>query len=63
LQTLSDAYGILIMVENEQLGKVHFTGNLTNYSLFPQLEYICTSTQTSYEINGSQIIIKGNQTR
>jgi len=63
LQTLSDAYGILIMPENEQLGTVHFTGDLTKYSLFTQLEYICTSTQTRYEINGSQIIIKGNQTR
>lgn len=63
LEKLSDAYGILIMPENEQVGKVHVTGDLSKYSLFTQLEYICTSTQTKYEINGSQIIIKGNQTR
>jgi len=62
LQTLSDAYGILITVENEDLAGRHFTGNLSTYSLFTQLEYICKSTQTIYEINGSQIIIKETRT-
>jgi hypothetical protein len=61
LQTLSDAYGIVIFSENEQLGSTHFTGDLSKYSLFSQLEYICTSTQTKYEISGSQIIVKENQ--
>ncbi|OQP59622.1 hypothetical protein A3860_36705 [Niastella vici] len=62
LQMLSDAYGILITVENEELAGRHFTGNLSTYSLFTQLEYICKSTQTIYEINGSQIIIKETRT-
>lgn len=62
VQTLSDAYGIIITVENEQLGRRHFTGNLSTYSLFTQLEYICKSTQTFYEINGTQIIIKETRT-
>jgi ferric-dicitrate binding protein FerR (iron transport regulator) len=62
LQTLSDAYGILITVENEQVANYHFTGDLSKYSLFTQLEYICKSTQTIYEINGSQIIIKETRT-
>ena len=62
LQTLSDAYGILITVENEQVANYHFTGDLSKYSLFSQLEYICKSTQTIYEINGSQIIIKETRT-
>lgn len=61
LQTLSDAYGIMIVPENEQLGRLHITGNLSTYSLFTQLEYICKTTQTRYEINGSQIIVKENQ--
>jgi transmembrane sensor len=61
LQSLSDAYGIVIIPENEQLGSIHFTGDLSKYSLFSQLEYICTSTQTKYEISGSQIIVKENQ--
>jgi ferric-dicitrate binding protein FerR (iron transport regulator) len=62
LQSLSDAYGILINTDNEQLGKRHFTGDLSKYSLFVQLEYICTTTQTTYEINGSQIILKDTRT-
>lgn len=62
LQSLSDAYGILINTRNEQLGTRHFTGDLSKYSLFAQLEYICKTTQTTYEINGSQIIIKETRT-
>ncbi|WP_207513784.1 FecR domain-containing protein [Longitalea luteola] len=62
VETLSYAYGILITVENEQLGRRHFTGDLSTYSLFTQLEYICRSTQTFYEINGTQIIIKETRT-
>jgi ferric-dicitrate binding protein FerR (iron transport regulator) len=61
LQSLSDAYGIMIVPENEGLSRYHFTGDLSKYSLFTQLEYICKSTQTTYEINGSQIIVKENQ--
>ncbi|MBO9204542.1 MULTISPECIES: FecR family protein [Niastella] len=62
LQSLSDAYGILIKPETEQLGHRHFHGDISKYSLFSQLEYICKTTQTSYEINGSQIIIKETRT-
>lgn len=62
LQSLSDVYGIVIKTENEQLGTRHFTGDISTYSLFSQLEYICKTTQTSYEINGSQIIIKDTRT-
>jgi transmembrane sensor len=62
LQSLSDAYGIVIKTETEQLGNRHFHGDLSKYSLFSQLEYICKTTQTTYEINGSQIIIKDTRT-
>jgi hypothetical protein len=62
LQSLSDVYGIVIKTETEQLGNRHFTGDISKYSLFSQLEYICKTTQTSYEINGSQIIIKDTRT-
>jgi transmembrane sensor len=62
LQSLSDVYGIVIKTETEQLGNRHFHGDLSKYSLFSQLEYICKTTQTTYEINGSQIIIKDTRT-
>lgn len=62
LQSLSDVYGIVIKPETEQLGNRHFTGDISKYSLFSQLDYICKTTQTSYEITGSQIIIKDTRT-
>lgn len=61
LQSLSEAYGIVITTENTFIGELHFTGDLTNHNLFVQLEIICKSTQTTYEINGSQITVKRNQ--
>jgi ferric-dicitrate binding protein FerR (iron transport regulator) len=61
LQTLGDAYGIIIIPENEQIGNYHFRGNISQYGLFTQLDIICKSTQTTYEINGTQIIVKENK--
>lgn len=61
LQKLSNAYGINIVPENDDLAAWHFTGNISNYDLYTQLEIICKSTQTAYEINGTQIIVKRNQ--
>jgi ferric-dicitrate binding protein FerR (iron transport regulator) len=62
LESLSEVYGIVIKPETEQLGKRHFTGDISKYSLFSQLDYICKTTQTTYEITGSQIIIKDTRT-
>lgn len=61
LQALSDAYGILITTEDASVATLHFTGDLSKHNLFTQLEIICKSTQTTYEVNGSQIIVKRNQ--
>lgn len=58
LQALSNAYGITITTENATIATLHFTGDLSKHNLFTQLEIICKSTQTTYEINGSQIIVK-----
>lgn len=58
LQALSNTYGITITTENATIATLHFTGDLSNHNLFTQLEIICKSTQTTYEINGSQIIVK-----
>jgi len=63
LQVLSNAYGIVILPENEQIGNYHFRGNLSQYSLFTQLDIICKSTQTTYEINGTRITVKENQNK
>jgi ferric-dicitrate binding protein FerR (iron transport regulator) len=63
LQSLSNVYGINITCENEQLAMRHFTGDLSHYNLFTQLDIICKSAQTTYEVNGTDIIIKDNQNR
>ena len=58
LQALSDAYGIPVTSADAAIAGLHFTGDLSKHNLFVQLEIICKSTQTTYEINGSQIILK-----
>lgn len=63
LQSLSNVYSINITCENEQLAMRHFTGDLSHYNLFTQLNIICKSAQTTYEVNGTDIIIKDNQNR
>jgi ferric-dicitrate binding protein FerR (iron transport regulator) len=63
LQALSNIYGINMVTENEQIARYHFTGNLSGYNMYTQLDAICKVTQTTYEINGTQIIIKENQNR
>ena len=63
LQALSNIYGINMVTENEQIARYHFTGNLSGYNMYMQLDAICKVTQTTYEINGTQIIIKENQNR
>jgi transmembrane sensor len=61
LQALSDAYGIPITAEDTPIATLHFTGDLSKHNLFTQLDIICKSTQTTYEVNGSQIIVKRNK--
>lgn len=58
LEILSRAYGISITTESEKLGLYHFTGNISKYDLYKQLDIICQSTQSVYEIKEDQIIIK-----
>jgi len=63
LQALSNIYGITMAAENENVARLHFTGNLSGYNMHTQLDVICQVTQTTYEINGTQITIKENQNR
>jgi ferric-dicitrate binding protein FerR (iron transport regulator) len=63
LQILSNIYGINMVAENENVATLHFTGNLSGFNMYMQLDAICKVTQTTYEINGTQITIKENQNR
>lgn len=57
---LEKAYSIEIIPENPAVSRCLFTGDVSGVDLFTKLRIICLSTGTSYEINGTRILIKGN---
>lgn len=59
LRDLQSSYGVRIVLEDNDLGYCTFTGNLTDVDLFKKLKIICLTTQSTYEIVGTDIIIKG----
>ncbi|MBN8719208.1 MAG: FecR family protein [Sediminibacterium magnilacihabitans] len=56
---LEKAYGIEIVVENTNLYNCVFTGDISVSDLFTKLKIICLTTNSSFEINGTKILIKG----
>ncbi|WP_342083666.1 FecR family protein [Dyadobacter sp. OTU695] len=56
-QRLKDAYGVDIVVSGEAVNECTFTGDLTNMSLFDQLDLICQSNDGSYEVQGTRILV------
>jgi transmembrane sensor len=59
LNELSEVYGIDINTETKNLDNCHFTGDITRQDLYKKLDIICQSTRSSYEVKGTEIIIKG----
>lgn len=57
IQWLEDAYGVDIVVSGEAVSECRFTGDLTNMSLFDQLDLICQSNDGSYQVQGTRILI------
>lgn len=58
LQVMSKAYNLEITAESEKLRRLHFTGNISQYDLYKQLEIICRSTKCTYEVNGEKIVLR-----
>lgn len=58
-EELGKAYGIEIVVENTNLNNCAFTGDLTSQDLFTKLKIICLTTNATYEITGTRILVKG----
>lgn len=56
---LQRAYGIEIITDNPALDKCLFTGDVSGNDLFTQLKIICLATHSSYELNGTRVLIKG----
>lgn len=59
LAQLEQAYGINIEVENEQQNNCPLTADLTNQPLYTQLDIICAALKSTYEIQGTTILISG----
>ena len=59
LDKISKWYVLDILVENENIYQCRFTGDISNESLLNKLQLICESTNLSYEIKGTKILIKG----
>lgn len=53
------AYGIDIVVENEQQNNCLLTADLSNQSLYNQLDLICAALKAQYEIQGTIILLSG----
>lgn len=56
---LEKAYGIDIVIENDAVDTCLFTGDLTDLSLFEQLDLICKSVNASYERRGTTLFVRG----
>jgi transmembrane sensor len=57
--SLEKSYGIDIVVENENINKCLFTGDVSRQDLYTLLDIICKSIQASYEVKETKILIKG----
>lgn len=58
-QHLIKRYGIDIVVENDNINNCLFTGDISDNNLYNKLKIICLTTNASYEINGTTILVKG----
>jgi len=59
LKSIELNYGINIKTTNENIYNCEFSGNLNNEDLYNKLKIICIATRSSYEINGTTILING----
>ena len=63
VEKLEKAYGIEIILENEELGNCLFTADITEQPLFTKLDLLCSSLNATYEVRGTKILIMGSGCR
>ncbi|GAA3970339.1 hypothetical protein GCM10022246_23630 [Pedobacter ginsengiterrae] len=56
-KTLTDAYGIEIKSYNEEILAYTFTGDLSKKGLYEQLDLLCGSISSKYQIEGTSIVV------
>ncbi|GAB2530719.1 FecR family protein [Spirosoma aerophilum] len=59
IEQLADAYGLTIKLENENQNECPLTADLSDLSLYAQLDMICAATKSSYTVQGTTILISG----
>jgi len=63
LKSFEMNYGIDIKAENEHIYDCEFSGNLVNEDLYDKLKIVCLATNSTYQIIGTTILIKGEGCR
>ncbi|MBB6004279.1 FecR family protein [Arcicella rosea] len=56
---LEESYGVDIVYDEEVMSKCSITAKLGDEPLFEKLKWICSITESSYEVSDGQIIITG----
>ncbi len=59
LNDLRNEYKIDFIVENENINRCYFTGDITEQSLYNKLDLLCQAIQANYEVRGTSIVIDG----
>ncbi|MHA4847293.1 FecR family protein [Flavitalea antarctica] len=58
VRDMEKEYGISIILGEEKLSTLRFTGNISSLDYYTKLKTICKSLGTAYEIKGSRILIQ-----
>lgn len=58
-QRITDVYGIDMDLAGTDLASCTFSGNLSRYPLYTQLDLICAAINASYHVRGTHILISG----
>ncbi len=56
---LEIAYGLDILVANEEVANCPITADLTTQPLYTKLNIICAALRASYEVKGTNILLTG----
>jgi hypothetical protein len=59
IESFKTLYGIEIVVEDENMYKCHFSGDISDLNLYVKLDIICQALNASYEKKGMKIIVRG----
>ena len=60
ISKLEKAYGIQIVLSNDEMNDCPMTADLTKQPLFGKLDLVCAILKASYEIQGTRILITGH---